>query len=86
MSSEDTMILEINQYYKSDKTPYITYADLKYLMGRNDRCREYPGYSSTVKVSEHNPSSFSMPTILSFKDKENKHDVYRAKGCMRRFC
>ena len=34
MSSEDTMILEFNQYYKSDKTPYITYADLKYLIGK----------------------------------------------------
>ena len=86
MSSEDTMILEFNQYYKSDKTPYITYADLEYLMRKNDGCREYPGYSSTVKVSEHNPSSFSMSTILSFKDKENKHDVYRAKDCMWRFC
>ena len=29
MSSEDTKILEVNQYQTSDKTPSIIYADLK---------------------------------------------------------
>ena len=29
--------------------------------------------------------SFSMSTILSFKNIENKHDVYRGKGCMKNF-
>ena len=27
-----------------------------------------------------------MSTILSFKSIENKHDVYRGKDCMERFC
>ena len=26
-----------------------------------------------------------MPTILSFKSIENNHDVYRGRGCMKKF-
>ena len=31
-------------------------------------------------------SVFSMSTISSFKSIVNKHDVYRGKDCMKRFC
>ena len=27
-----------------------------------------------------------MSTILLFKSMENKHDLYRLKGCMKKFC
>ena len=27
-----------------------------------------------------------MPTVLLFKYIENKHDVYRGKDCMKKFC
>ena len=27
-----------------------------------------------------------MPTVSSFKRIENKHDVYRGKDCMKKFC
>ena len=27
-----------------------------------------------------------MPTISSFKNIENKHDVYRGKDCRKKFC
>ena len=30
--SEDTKMLEFNQYQKSDKTPFILYADLECLI------------------------------------------------------
>ena len=39
--------------------------------------------SSTAKVSEHIPSGFSMSTKFLFRNIENKHDVYRAKDCMK---
>ena len=29
---------------------------------------------------------FPMSTISSFKSIENKHDVYRGKDCMKKFC
>ena len=38
------------------------------------------------KVSEHIPSGFSMSAISSFRSTEYKHEVYRSKDCMKRFC
>ena len=29
---------------------------------------------------------FIMSTILSFESLENKHDAYRGKDCMKKFC
>ena len=34
MPSDDTKILEFNQYQKSDKAPFIIYADLECLIER----------------------------------------------------
>ena len=86
MSSEDTKILESNQYQKSDKEPFVIYADLECLIEKIDGCKKNPENSFTIKVGEHIPSGFSMSTISSFKIIENKHDVYRGKDCMKKFC
>ena len=48
--------------------------------------RNNPENSSTVKVSKQIPSAFSMSTISSFRSIGNKHDVYRGKDCMKKFC
>ena len=71
MPSEDTKILEFNQYQKSDKAPFIIYADLECLIEKTDGCKSNPENSSTTKVSEHITSGFSMSTISSFRGKEN---------------
>ena len=47
--------------------------------------------SSTIKlihknIGEHIPSGFPMSTISPFKNTEDKHDVYRGKDCMKKFC
>ena len=42
--------------------------------------------SSTTNISENIPSGFSMSTILSLKDVENKRDVNRGKDCMKKLC
>ena len=86
MLSEDTKILEFNQYQKSDKAPFIIYADLECIIEKTDGCKNNPKNSSTTKVSEHIPSGFSMSTISSFRSIENKHDVCRGKDCMKKFC
>ena len=39
MPSEDTKILNFNQYQKSDKAPFITYADLEYLIEKIAGCK-----------------------------------------------
>ena len=85
MPSEDTKkILELNQNQKSYKVPYIIYADLEYIE-KIDGCKNNPENLSTTKVSKNTPC-FLMFTTLSFKSKENLHDVYRGIDCKKKFC
>ena len=77
MPSEDTKILEFNQYQKSDKAPFIIYANLKCIIEKIDGCQNNPEKPSKTKVSKHIPSGFSMSIILSFRSLENKHGGYR---------
>ena len=79
MPSEDTKMLEFNQYQKSDKAPFVTYADLECPIEKINGCKNNPENSSATKLSEHIPSGFSMSTISSTKSVENKHDVHRGK-------
>ena len=39
MPPEDTKILEFNQHQKSDKAPFIIYADAECLIEEIDRCK-----------------------------------------------
>ena len=75
--SDNSKILDFSQYQKSDKAPFIIYADLQCLIEKIHGCTTNPENSSTTKVSEHIPSGFSMCTISSFRSIENKPDVYR---------
>ena len=42
MLSEDTKILQFNQYQKFDKAPFIIYADLECLIEKIDGCKNDP--------------------------------------------
>ena len=86
MPSEETKILEFNQYQKCDKAPFIIYADFECIIENIDGCKNNPENSSITKVSKHIPSGFSMSTISLFRSIESKHDVYRGKDCMKKFC
>ena len=86
MPSEGTKIWEFNQYKKSDKTEFVIYADLECLIEKIDECKNNPQNLFTTKLREHIPSGFSMATIASFKIIENKHDVYRGKDFLKKFC
>ena len=83
--SEDTKILEFSQYQKSDKAPFVSYADLECIIENINGCKNNPENLPTTKVSKHIPAGFSMSKISSFRSIENKHDVYRGKDCMRKF-
>ena len=85
MRSEDTKILEFNQYQKSDKAPFIIQAVFECMIEKIGGCKNNPENSSTTKVSKHIPSGFSISTISSFRSTENKHDVYRDKDCIKKF-
>ena len=79
MLYKNTKILGFNQYQKSDKTPFIIFAEFESLIEKIDGCKCNPERPSTTKVGEHVPYCFSMSIIISFKDIENKHDVCRGK-------
>ena len=46
MQSEKDNILEFNQHMKSDKMPYIIYADIESLIRKIDGCANNPEKSS----------------------------------------
>ena len=54
MPSEDTKILEFNQYQKSNKAPFIINAACKCLIEKIDGCKNNPENSSTTKVVIYN--------------------------------
>ena len=55
--------LKFNQYVKSDKIPYIIFADIESLTKKIGECANNPGKSSTTKIGEHIPCGHSMSTI-----------------------
>ena len=52
MLSEKDIILEFNQYMKSNKMPYVIYVDIANLIKKVDGCANNPEYSSTTKIGE----------------------------------
>ena len=71
MPSEKDNILQFNQHMKSDKMPYIIYADIESLIIKIDECANNPEKSSTTKIGEHILCGYSMSTILGFYDIED---------------
>ena len=70
----------MNHYQKSNKALLITCTDNECIIENIDGCKNNPENSSTTKVTEHIPSSFSMSTISPFKAekismKENKENT-----------
>ena len=50
---KNNVTLEFNQYQKSDKAPFIIYADLECIIERIDRYKNNPENSSITRISEH---------------------------------
>ena len=86
ISSEDPKILAVSKYQKLHKAPFNIYVDLECIIEKIDGCKSNPENSSTTKKSKQIPSCFSMSTISSFRGIENKHNVYRSKDCIKKFC
>ena len=86
MASENIKILEYNQYQKYDKTTFIIYVNFESVRQKMDQCKNNPEKLSISKRSEHISSRFSISRILSFRDIQNKYDVYRGKKYIKKFC
>ena len=52
MPYEDTKFLKFNQYQKSDRTPFVIYTYLEFLIEKIDGCRNNPENSFSTKVSD----------------------------------
>ena len=85
MLSEKDNILEINQKMKSDKIPYIIYADVESLIKKIEGCANNPENSSTGKIDEHVSCGYPISAIWAFDHIENKHSLYSRKDCMKKF-
>ena len=48
MPSKDTKILQFNKYRKSDKVPFIIFANLECLLKKIDGCKNNPENSFTT--------------------------------------
>ena len=70
---------------KSEKSPIIIDADFESLLGKLNGCKNNLENSSTRNFIGDTPSGFLMSEKQSFKDMQNKHDVYRGKGCTKKF-
>ena len=77
MPWEKDSILDFNQYMKSDKMSYIIYDDIESLIKKIDGCANNLDNSSITKIAEHIPCGYSMSTIWTFDNMENKHALYR---------
>ena len=58
---------------KSDKIPYIIYADIEFFIRKIDGCANNPEECSTMKIGEHIPCRYSILTIWEFNHIEDKH-------------
>ena len=53
MPFEGNKILELNQYQRSDKAPFIINTDLKCVIEKIDGCKNNAENSSTTNVSKY---------------------------------
>ena len=90
MPSQKDSTLKFHQYIKSEKMRNNTYADLESFTKKIDGCANNLERSSTTKLGEHIPCRYSMSTVWTFYNIENKHSLYcgedRTKKFLKRAC
>ena len=86
MPEEYNKILKYNEREKSMKIPFITIADLGYLLEKANTCHNNPEKSSTTIINKHTPSGYSLFTHFSFDRTKNKLHHYRGKNFRKNFC
>ena len=86
MPNEDNKILKYNHGEKSMRVPFITYANLEFLLDKVSVCYDSPEKSSTTKINKHTPPGYSLFTQCSFDETKSKIDYYRGRNCMKNFC
>ena len=85
MPSQGNKTLKYNHGEKSLKVPFTIYADLECLLIKQQSCQNNPNESYTERKAMHEPCGYSLDLVSSFDSKQNKHNFYRGKDCIKRF-
>ena len=84
--TEENKILKYNHGEKSLKAPFIITFDLECLLKKEQSCQNNPEKSYTERKAKHEPSGYSWSLICSFDATKNKHNFYRERNCIEKFC
>ena len=82
MPSQFNKTLKYNHGEKSLNTPFVIYADLECLLIKQQSSQNNPNERKAM----HEPSGYAIDLICSFDLKLNKHNFYRRKDCIKKFC
>ena len=63
MPTEDNKILKYNYGVKSKKAPFIFYADLEFLLKKEQSCQNSPKKSYTERKAKLEPSGYSQSLV-----------------------
>ena len=86
MPTKDNNKLKYNHGEKSLKAPFTIYADLECLLIKQQSCQNNPNESYTERKAKHEPSGYALSLICSFDKTKNKHNFYRGRDCIEKFC
>ena len=85
MPTRDNNTLKYNHGEKSLKVPWVIYVDFECLLIKQQLCQNNPEESYTEKKSIHESCGYSIDLVSSFDSKQDKHSLYRAKDCTKKF-
>ena len=86
MHTEDNNTLKYNHGEKSLTTPFAIFADWECLLIKQQSCQNNLSESYTQRKAMHEPCGYSLDLVCSFDSKQNKHNFYRRKDCIKWFC
>ena len=86
MPTKNNKTLKYNHREKSLKVPFTIYADLECLLIKQQSCQNNHNESYTERKAMHEPCGCAFSLVCSFDETKNKHNFYRGRDCIKRFC
>ena len=71
------------------KAPFVIYADLECLLIcllKRQSCQNNPNESYAERKAMHEPCGYALSLVFSFDKTKNKHNFYRGRDCIKRYC
>ena len=76
---------KFKNHWKSEKVPFIIYADMESILKPIEKCDSDPEKKYTQKYQKHEPVSFSYYIKYSYNDKTFEPRSYRGVNAMEKF-